>query len=109
MKTIMAVLASLAILGMADSAKAQIPTIVPECMPAEKFPRFLKESGEEIVAIGKSFRHLRQSGQEFTTEMYITVNPKDKQWTFFENLEGNMCALAYGVNFKSFVDLKKYY
>ena len=109
MKTILAVLAAIAILNIAEPARAQVPAIIPECMPAEKFPIFVKESGEEIVAIGQSFRHLRQSGENFNNEMYITVNPKDMQWTFFENLRGSMCAIAYGVNFKSFVDLKKYY
>ena len=109
MKTILAVLSALAILGMANPVEAQPPAIVPECMSATKFPDFLKNSGEEIVAVGKSFRHLKSTGEEFRNELFITVNPEDKQWTVFELLRDQICALAYGTNFKSFVDLKKYY
>lgn len=109
MKTILAVLSALAILGMANPVEAQPPAIVPECMSATKFPDFLKNSGEEIVAIGKSFRHLKSTGEDFQNELFITVNPDDKQWTVFELLRDQMCALAYGTNFRSFVDLKKYY
>jgi hypothetical protein len=109
MKTILAVLSALAILGMANTTKAQAPAIVPECMPAPKFPDFLKNSGEEIVAVGRSFRHLKSTGEDFQNELFITVNPDDKQWTVFELLRDQMCALAYGTNFRSFVDLKKYY
>ena len=109
MKTILAVLSAIAILGMANSAEARPPAIVPECMSATKFPDFLKNSGEEIVAVGRSFRHLKSTGEEFRNELFITVNPDDKQWTVFELLRDQICALAYGTNFKSFVDLKKYY
>ena len=110
MKTILAVIAALAILLHQLPAEAQPteygPRIVPECMALDKFSTFLERSGEKIIGGGVSIRNV--NGQPFTTEMFITVHPETKEWTYFEVLQGKMCALGYGLKYKDFADTKNF-
>lgn len=107
MKTILAILATFAILYSFDSqAQSTSPgvAVVPECIALERFQNFLEKSGEKIISGGVSIRNLNGAG--FTAEMFITVDPKTKEWTVFEILDGKLCALAYGINYKEFIDTR---